>query len=280
MAAVTAGAGARVATGGRAPVGQRVSTWWAFVGLLERDWVVMKREWVAVIARSAMQPLLFIVVFGWILQRLGTVNSDMGTFLIPGILAMSTMLSGMQAVMMPIAIDLGFQREIDDRILCPIRVELIGAEKILFGAGQGMLAALFVLPLAALIVPNADIAVGRLWALIPMLLATSVMSASFGMFVGTLVPPRQLALVMSAVVTPLMFFGCTYYPWVALGQVSVVLKWIVILNPLVYASEGMRAVLTPSVPHMPIWGIVVGMVASVTILGWIGIRRFTTRALE
>ncbi|MBX7161722.1 MAG: ABC transporter permease [Acidimicrobiia bacterium] len=280
MAAVTAGADRAAPSTRRAPAGQRVSTSWTFLGLLERDWVVMKREWVAVLARSAMQPLLFIVVFGWILQKLGTVNSDMGTFLIPGILAMSTMLSGMQAVMMPIAIDLGFQREIDDRILCPIRVDLIGVEKILFGAGQGMLAALFVLPLAALIVPNADLSAGRLWALIPMLIATSLMSASFGMFVGTLVPPRQLALVMSAVVTPLMFFGCTYYPWVALAQVSVVLKWLVVLNPLVYASEGMRAVLTPSVPHMPVWGIVVGTLASVAVLGWIGIRRFTTRALE
>lgn len=280
MATITAGTGSTATTAKRAPAGQRVSTWWTFLGLLERDWVVMKREWAVVIARSAMQPLLFIIVFGWILQRLGTVNADMGTFLIPGILAMSTMLSAMQAVMMPIAIDLGFQREIDDRILCPIRVEMIGAEKILFAAAQGLLAALFVLPLAALIVPNADIALGRLWLLIPMLLATSVMSASFGMAVGTLVPPRQLALVMSAVVTPLMFFGCTYYPWVALGQVSVVLKWIVLVNPLVYASEGMRAVLTPSVPHMPIWGIVVGLVTSVVVLGWIGIRRFTSRALE
>lgn len=85
---------------------------------------------------------------------------------------------------------------------------------------------------------------------------------------------------MSAVVTPLLLFGCTCYPWVALGQVSVVLKWIVVVNPLVYASEGMRAVLTPSVPHMPIWGIVVGIVTSVAILGWVGINRFTARTLE
>lgn len=276
MATVTAGPTARL----RAPTGQRVSVWWTFVGLLERDWVVMKREWAAVIARSAVQPLLFVIVFGWILQRMGSVNSQMGTFLVPGILAMSTMLSAMQAVMMPIAIDLGFQREIDDRILCPIRVEWIGVEKILFGAGQGLIAALFVLPIAALIVPNAGIQIGRWWALVPMLLAASLMSASFGMFVGTLVQARQLALVMSVVVTPLLFFGCTYYPWVALDQVSGVLKWAVLVNPLVYASEGMRAVLTPSVPHMPWWGIIVGSLASIVVLGAIGVRKFTARALE
>ena len=51
------------------------------------------------------------------------------------------MLSGMQAVTLPIAIDLGFVREIDDRLLCPLRIEWIGFEKILWGAIQAMISA-------------------------------------------------------------------------------------------------------------------------------------------
>ena len=47
----------------------------------------------------------------------------------------------------------------------------------------------------------------------------------------------------------MMFFGCAYYPWRGLDVVPV-LKYAVLINPLVYVAEGLRGVLTPAVPHM------------------------------
>ena len=44
----------------------------------------------------------------------------------------------------------------------------------------------------------------------------------------------------SMVMTPMIFFGCTYYPWSALTNFPILQK-AVLINPLVYASEGLRA---------------------------------------
>ena len=46
----------------------------------------------------------------------------------------------------------------------------------------------------------------------------------------------------------------SYYPWAALQSLPW-LQTIVLLNPLVYMSEGMRVSLTPWVQHMSLWGI-------------------------
>lgn len=268
----------------------RVGAWPTLVGLLERDWRVMRREFFIVLARSAMQPLLFVVVFGYLLPAMGTIDGDAyAPILLPGILAMSTVLSGMQAVTLPIAIDLGFVREIDDRLLCPIRVEWIGVEKILFGAFQATISAILVIPLALLIMAGE---VGLSWSQIPALvlviIAASLLAASFGLFLGTLVQPRQLALVFSVIITPLIFFGCAQYSWVQLGvpglriggpQGFPWLQYLVLINPLVYASEALRAVITPAAPHMPWWGIVTGGVTALAVFATLGIRRFKARAL-
>jgi ABC-2 type transport system permease protein len=57
------------------------------------------------------------------------------------------------------------------------------------------------------------------------------------------------------------------------------LQYAVLLNPIVYMSEGLRAALTPALPHMPAWLILGALVLSVLILGWAGIRGFLHRVI-
>jgi ABC-2 type transport system permease protein len=59
------------------------------------------------------------------------------------------------------------------------------------------------------------------------------------------------------VITPMVFFGCAYYPWSALNNFPILQK-IVLINPLVYGSEGLRATLVPQFPHLSIG---VGLIA-------------------
>jgi ABC-2 type transport system permease protein len=69
-----------------------------------------------------------------------------------------------------------------------------------------------------------------------------------------------------------------YYPWALLHYVPW-LQYAVLLNPIVYMSEGLRAALTPALPHMPAWLILGALVISVFILGWAGIRGFLHRVI-
>jgi ABC-2 type transport system permease protein len=57
------------------------------------------------------------------------------------------------------------------------------------------------------------------------------------------------------------------------------LQMLVLINPLVYMSEGLRTTLTPSLPHMPVWVTLFAMTVSLLVLSWFGIQGFLKRVL-
>jgi ABC-2 type transport system permease protein len=110
------------------------------------------------------------------------------------------------------------------------------------------------------------------------LVLSGLLSGALGLTIGTSVQPHQIGLIFSIVVIPITFLGCVYYPWALLYHVRW-LQYLVLLNPIVYMSEGLRAALTPSLPHMPIWLIVGALVFWLALLGWVGTRGFLRRVI-
>ena len=75
--------------------------------------------------------------------------------------------------------------------------------------------------------------------------------SAMGLVLGTAIAPQQIGLMFSVIVAPMLMFGCAYYPWRGLDPIPV-MKYAVLVNPLVYVAEGIRATITPGAPHMPI----------------------------
>jgi ABC-2 type transport system permease protein len=93
------------------------------------------------------------------------------------------------------------------------------------------------------------------------------------------VPPTRINILFALVLTPLLFTGCSQYPWPSLSRLAW-FKWLTTLNPLTYVSEGIRAALVPKVPHMPPW-ISLGMsVVFFVIFATIGTKGFLRRAID
>jgi len=107
----------------------------------------------------------------------------------------------------------------------------------------------------------------------------SLLGAGLGLVMGTLVVPQRINIVFSLVFTPLLFTGCSQYPWPSLSK----LPWFQVVtacNPMTYVSESMRAALVPSVPHIAVWVCMVVLVGSVSALMGIGVRGFYRRAID
>jgi ABC-2 type transport system permease protein len=261
-------------------VRQRTVPWAkVFLALLRRDVTVARKELPFFLVRTVMQPVLFIIVFGALLPRMGFVGAGYTAALLPGILAISLTMSAIQAVSLPMMQDFGWTKEIEDRLLAPVPTRVVAAEKIVAAVMQALIAAIVVLPIARLImgpIPGFSLAHGGEIALIALLGATAF--SSLGMWLGTAISPQQIGLMFSVIVAPMIFFGCAYYPWRGLDAVPVV-KYLVLLNPLVYVAEGLRGVMTPSVPHMSL-GVVTVALVLLAIAGWmLGMRSFYRRAI-
>jgi ABC-2 type transport system permease protein len=259
----------------------------AFGGLFLRDLRVLTREFLPFVARVGMQPLLFLFVFTFILPRMGNGNpmavaggADFGTILLPGLMAVAIMFSGIAGVALPLSSEFGITREIDDRVMCPVPLWAVALEKVCFSAMQSIIAALLVIPMARYIpaVPvRADVHHWFLFALV--LVLASLLAGSLGLVIGSTVNPKQIGLVFSIIVVPITFLGCVYYPWAWLDKIPW-LKYGVLFNPIVYISEGLRAAVTPSIEHMPWWAIMVALFFFTAALGRWGLKGFLGRVLS
>ena len=87
---------------------------------------------------------------------------------------------------------------------------------------------------------------------------------------GTTFEPRNIGLMFGFVVLPLTFLGGTYYQWTTLGPVQVAgfhwLQMLVLVNPLIYVAEGMRAALTDA-SHMSLLAVYPVLVAFCALPG-------------
>src|SRR5438477_904994 len=223
-----------------------------FIALLRRDMRVARRELPFFLLRTTLQPLMFVAVFGYLLPRMGFMGKGYTTALLPGVLAISLTFSSIQSVALPMVQDFGWTKEIEDRLLAPVPTRLIAAEKIVAGMLQGVIAAAFVLPIARLVMgPISGFTFSHVGELIIIVLLVSMAFSALGMWLGTAIAPQQIGLMFSVIIAPMLFFGCAYYPWRGLDAVPV-MKYLVLVNPMVYVAEGMRGALTPDVPHMPL----------------------------
>ncbi len=115
-------------------------------------------------------------------------------------------------------------------------------------------------------------------ALLPLIVLAGLLSAAFGLVLGTSVQPRMSGLLFAVVIGPMMMFGCAYYPWAQLGILGP-LQYLFVLNPLVFMSEAMRYAVTPEVPHMPTFLLLPGILLSTALLTLWGARLFARRTI-
>ena len=267
---------------------RRVSYTRAFIGLMRRDFRVLRREIGPFLVRVAMNPLLFLFIFTYVMPHMSGGNAlnptaqmagGFGTVLLPGLMAVAIMFSGIAAVALPLSQEFGVTREIDDRVMTPLPIEAVAIEKIIFSALQSIVAACAVFPMAYYIPsPHVQAHVTSWPFLIAVMVLSSLLAGALGLTIGTAVNPKQIGLIFGVVVMPITFLGCVYYPWAGLGPIPW-LKYGVMVNPIVYMSEGMRAALTP-LAHMPEPLILSMLSFFLVLLTWLGLRGFRRRVIS
>src|SRR5580692_488978 len=164
----------------------------AFLGLMLRDLRVLRRELGPFVVRIIMQPLLFLFVFTYVFPHLGQGNpmaangGGFATILLPGLMAVAIMFSGIAAVALPLSQEFGITREIDDRVMCPLPMAFVALEKVVFSALQSLIAAIVVFPLAYYI-PSTPVHVHvTSWLfLILVLVLASLVAGALGLTIGT-----------------------------------------------------------------------------------------------
>ena len=266
-----------------------------FAAMMAREFRVLRRNAVGTFLRAVMQPLLFVFVFTYVMPKIGggfmfggasgaaaASGVNFATILVPGLMASMLLMQGIMAVTFPLVMEFSWQRTIEDRALAPVPIGVLATQKITAGAAQAFIGALIVFPIVLVVhaagqAPHVHV---TNWPLLVIILVTaSLLTASLGLLLGTVMDPRKMQMLFAVILLPATMLGCVYYPWAALHQIRW-LQYLVLLNPMVYMSEGLRAVLTPGSPLMAMWAILTVLVGGTVIFGYLGARTFTRRVLN
>jgi ABC-2 type transport system permease protein len=270
-----------------------------FNAMMAREFRVLRRNAIATFTRAVMQPLLFVFVFAYVFPKIGggfnlgggagaaaragaAGSINFATILVPGLMASMLLMQGIMAVTFPLVMEFSWQRTIEDRALAPVPIRVLAIQKIVAGAVQSFIGAVIVFPIVLLVhasgqAPHVHVTNWALFALI--LVFASLFTSSLGLLLGTIMDPRKMQMLFAVILLPATMLGCVYYPWSALHHIEW-LQILVLINPMVYMSEGLRAVLTPVLGHMPLWAVLVALIGGTVAVGYLGTRTFTKRVLN
>ncbi len=123
------------------------ASWTSLRALIQRDLVVLWKHKIEFTVRTLVQPFLLCFVFLYVFPKIGQgigaasgvpgAESAFATVLVPGVVGLSIMFQGIQAVAMQLAQEFGFTREIEDRVQAPCPIWLVAISKVISGGGPG-----------------------------------------------------------------------------------------------------------------------------------------------
>ena len=265
----------------------------ALGALMLRDVVVLRKHFWEFVLRTLIQPFLLCFVFLYVFPQIGqgiggqspAQASAFATILVPGVVGISIMFQGVQSIALTMAQEFGYTREIEDRVQAPCPIWLVAVAKVLSGAAQGVLSAAIVLPIASVVhAPGVHAHISLHWLLIVTLVPlASVAMAGLGLVLGTSFEPRNIGLMFGFIILPITFLGGTYYSWTRLAPVEAGgihwLQILVLINPLIYVNEGMRAAFT-NAPHMRLYIVYPVIIGFAALFLALGLRNFRRRVLS
>ena len=147
---------------------------------------------------------------------------------------------------------------------------------LIVGVLESFVGGLIVLPISLIFMGHAisiDLSPERLPPLVLVILLTAFASAAMGLLVGTLLNPSQIAAMFPGFPLPVVFLGSIFYTWHQLAPLPV-MQAITLIDPLTWINEAIRAVMTPQIYSLPLWGTLLGMVIWILFMGRVAFKRF------
>lgn len=207
-----------------------------FSTILWQEAVLFKRKFWGVTTGSMVSPILYLIVFGW---GLGGVIDVGGTpyiqFVIPGIIALTTMNLSFSTVANDLNISRMYTRTFEEYMTSPVSMPVFAAGKICAGAMRGLYSAAIIMVLALAV--GSGLHVDGYFLLI-MVLNCLVFSA-LGLIAGLVIDSHgDMYKFSNFVIAPMSFLCGTFFP---VDRMPPGIREFIWTLPLTQTSMGLRA---------------------------------------
>lgn len=207
----------------------------AIVTVLWEKWVEFRRSWVQITLSALVAPLLYILTFGYGLGGNLTVDGRAYLdFLLPGIIALTTMNASFNAVGMSLNVQRLYEHSFDNILISPTPMWQYILGQMLGGSLRGCYAGGLTIALGALF--GAKLPLGG--SFLPVMLLNGMTFASLGILAAVLSKTHAgISRFSSFVLTPMSFLSNTFFSLSAMPRGAQI---IIQALPLTQASHLMR----------------------------------------
>jgi len=205
--------------------------------VLWREYIFFRRRWFQITTAALISPLLYFIAFGWGLGKDVYINGhNYMYFIIPGIIALTTMNTSYNALTIRINIAKIHEKSFEYYLTSPVNMYLLTLGQVLAGTLRGMYAAFLIITVSYLIGVHIEI---NLFFIVICLLNSLVFS-TFGYFAAMVIDSHyDMNRFTSYIITPMTFLCGTFFsPEHLPGPVA----FLVNLLPLTHASVSLRAI--------------------------------------
>lgn len=206
------------------------------VTVLWEKWVEFKFEWFRITVSALISPLMYMIALGWGLGSTSTVTDrPYIDFLVPGIIALTTMNTSFSAVSQPLNIQRIFEHSFDQLVISPTPMPDYIFGQMLGGSLRGIYSGVLILLLSAPF--GANIRLSAAFFLVMLLngLAFSALGVTAAIVAKT---HGDIARFSSFVILPMTFLCNTFFP---LDRVPDWVQTLIHILPLTHASSSLRS---------------------------------------
>ena len=200
----------------------------------------MRHNILNVVVMSLMSPILYVIAFGYGLGGSTMVEFDGHeikyiAFMIPGIVALSTLSSSFSSTATRINVQRLYYRSFDEMLMCPLNYASIVLGKTVLGMIRGLISSLVIFTIGIFL--DVGLEVNIQFFLVVLLSCFTF--ACLGETAALLAKSHQsMALFNSLVILPMTFLCGTFFSTASLPEFF---QWILFLIPLTHSSEVIRA---------------------------------------
>lgn len=207
-----------------------------FTSILWQEFKLFKRKFWTITLAGMVSPILYLIAFGWGLGGGITVEGKAYiNFVIPGIIALTTMTSSYNNTANSVNISRIFYKTFESFMMAPITMVSYSLGKIVAGALLGIYSALLIIVLSLIFGTGITITPYFILIIVLNCLTFSAIGFTVGIFINS---HSDMSKFSSFVITPMSFLCGTFF---SLDKMPVVIKSFIWILPLTHTSLGLRS---------------------------------------
>ena len=203
--------------------------------ILWQEHIVFKRRFISTTLSALISPLLYLIAFGWGIGSDVTLEGmSYLEFVIPGIIAMNTMMLSFNNTANSINISRLFYKTFEEYMVAPINMGVYTLGKVISGSVYGIYSSVLIL----VIVKIGGVSIKVTPWFIFIVLLNCLMFSSGGFIVGLMIKTHAgLSKFTSFIITPMSFLCGTFF---SLKKMPKAIEIIINILPLTHTSNGLR----------------------------------------